>query len=337
MNVSVSEPQDIAYDPEIYSSFPDILRLPDGQLWCIYREGDTHHPKESRIIIMSSQDNGAHWDKSIFQQANLEDDGFVFNCPRLNFVNNKIAIVTDIKTAQNEGQAKFSIHAWWSNNYGVNWSDRQDMKIEGMVPDKIIPMADRLLMGYHFGEKTKMIVTGAGFNNRLVQMMAESSDGGETWRDRTTIAASDKHSFCEGSIVNVGSNRLLCYVRDNRSAILKSQIVSSVDGGRVWSRPVKMNLQAHRIVASVKHREPYKGAVIATFRDTVHKSIGLLIHNITSGNMQKITLDKETYDALFDFGYTGWVELEDGTLIVVYYIRRDNPNPRICLVKVQLK
>ncbi len=337
MDISVSEPQVIGYDEEVYSSFPDLIKLPNGELWCIYREGDVHHPTISKIILLKSKDDGIHWERSVFKRASLEDDGYVFNCPRLNYINNKVCIVADTKSSQSEGKAEFKIGAWWSNNLGRNWSDFQDMHIKGIVPDKIISMGKKLLMGYHFGENINLIVTGSGTKHRLVQMMAISHDNGETWRDRTTIAASDQHSFCEGSIVHLDKEKMICYVRDNKSAVLRSHFTLTVDQGRTWSKPIKMNMQAHRIVAAVKQKEPFAGAVIGTYRDTVHRSIGLFIHNTKNGRMQSCSIDNEEYDSLFDFGYTGWVELDDGSLLVAYYIRRKNPNPEICLVKVKLK
>ena len=337
MDLTVSEPQVIAYDEEVYSSFPDLIKLPNGELWCIYREGDVHHPTISKIILLKSNDDGIHWEKSVFKRASLEDDGYVFNCPRINYINSKLCIVSDTKSSQSEGEAEFKIGAWWSSKLGSDWSPYHDFRIRGIVPDKIVPIGKKLVLGYHFGEKINMIVTGSGEKHRLVQMMAISHDQGETWRDRTTIAVSDQHSFCEGGLVDLAGDRAICYLRDNRSALLRSHFTISVDQGQTWCKPIRMNMQAHRIVAAVKKNEPFAGAVIGTYRDTIHRSIGLFIHNITNGKMQSFSIDNETHDSIFDYGYTGWVELDDGSLLVAYYIRRNNPNPEICLTKVKLK
>ncbi len=339
MEISVSEPKTISFDEEVYSSFPDVVRIPDtNEIFCVFREGDTHHPSESKLILMSTDNEGAHWEKSIFQKASLSENGYVFNCPRINYVNNRLAIVCDTKTSQDEGEAKWKICGWWSNNYGKDWSDCQDLGIPGVVPDHFVEIGSRLVMGYHVPEATKLIVTGSGVRKRFVQMMAESLDEGETWRDRTTIAISTKHSFCEGSIVNTGKNRLLCYMRDNRSCNLRSHLVYSIDAGRTWSKTIALDIKAHRIVADVKKREPYAGAIIGTYRNTAYKTVSLFVHNLKNQKTQNFVLDSETNvggRSVFDFGYSGWVELDDGSLIVLYYITRHYAMPQICMVKVK--
>ncbi len=336
MDIVVSEPQIIAYDEEIYSSFPDIVAAPNGDLICVYREGDTHHPTISKIVLMFSNDQGKTWKRDMFEHVSLEEHGFVFNCPRISIVHDKLAIVTDTKTSQKEGKAKWDTFAWWSSDFGKTWSGRQSLNIHGAVPDKIITLSNKLVIGYHIGEVFPLFVTGKGIKKRLAQMMAESYDGGETWRDRTTIAVEDAHSFCEGTIVNVEGDKLICYLRDNKNSHQPGCITSSMDSGKTWTTPIPLHFRAHRIVAAKKLRDPYQGSIIGTFRNTANKTVGLFVHDLDTRKIQIFSVDTETKNHLFDFGYTGWVELNDGSLMVVYYICRENPNPEICMVRVKL-
>lgn len=333
MKIKLQDPVVIAYDPDVYSSFPDIVQSSTGEYLCIYRVAETHHPITSSIMLLNSRD-GIKWEESEFATASLEEDGFVYNCPRINKIQGRLAIISDTKTSTQEGLAKWNTYAWWSNNHGKTWSEEQDILIAGMVPDKIITLKNSLIMGYHLYESKKLVITNAKQRNRMIQMMAESFDEGETWRDRTTIAVSDKHNFCEGSIVKIGDQKLLCYLRDNRSALLRSYFTLSIDDGRQWSKPKQLDIKGHRIVAGIKQKEPYAGMIIGTFRNTVNRTVALFVHNIHNGRMQVFTLDVETRDDLFDYGYTGWCETDDGGLLVVYYICRNNPNPEICTLKV---
>lgn len=337
MEFSVSKPKIIAYDEHIYSSFPDVVRLPNNKLYCVYRESDSHHPITSKIILLTSTDEGKSWNKEVFQEASLKDNGYVFNCPRINFVDNKLSIICDTKSSQKEGEAQWNMHGWWSLNSGDKWSDRQEMLIYGAVPDHIVAINKKIVMAYHVPENVKRIITGAGHQSRLVQMVATSLDNGETWRDRATIATSNKHDFCEGSIVNLGDNKLICYMRNNQRSFMKSYVSYSVDAGHIWSKPVAMNIRGHRIVANIKRREPNKDVIIGTFRDTSIRSVSMFIHNLKRQKINSLIIDTEINTELFDFGYSGWTELEDGSILVVYYIRKNNAKPAIMSAVVRFQ
>lgn len=326
MKIDRSEPQIIAYDADVYSAFPDVVFF-KNEFICVYRESDCHHPTTSALIILRSED-GVEWIKELFDTADLAQEGYVFNCPRLSIVGGRLALVCDTKTSQQESECEWGMRLWWSQD-GHIWSDVYNMGIAGLVPDKIIDCEKRLLMGYHIVEQNK--------RDRLVQMVAASTDDGLTWRDRTTVAVSDKNDFCEGSIVKLDKKKLLCYLRDNRGPLLRSQFVASADGGLSWSLPSKLDFMGHRIVAAIKEKEPYKGLVVATFRNTFNKNVTLILHNLKRLRTQMAHLDHESRDSMYDFGYTGWAEDKDGNLLVVYYIQRHRPKPMICCTRVILR
>jgi len=327
VKIERTEPAVIAYDADLYSSFPDVVFFA-GSFFCVYRESDVHHPTFSRLVLMDSSD-GETWHSQVVATATLADNGYVFNCPRLSVINKKLALTCDTKTGQKEKLASWEIYLAWSSD-GENWTAFQDILIDGMVPDKIVVGDRKLIMGYHVIERTSK-------SNRLVQMMAESYDGGATWRDRTTVAVSTKYDFCEGSIVAVDTKRLLCYLRDNRAPTLRAQFAASIDGGRTWSAPSKLNITGHRIVARVKEKEPYKGLVVGTFRNTLNRNVSMFLHNLKRKRTQTANLDCESKDSLFDYGYTGWAENPKGEILVVYYIQRHRPNPMICSTLVKLQ
>ncbi len=332
--MDIQEPVTLAYDPGIYSSFPDITKAEDGTLICIYREADTHHPLSSSLILLKSQD-GISWSKSVFASASINLQGFVFNCPRIQNLNGRLVIVCDTKTSPSESYASWAIYCWRSDDNGQTWTEPQNTKIAGVVPDHIIPIGDKLVLGYHIIELVQMPF--GKMQERLVQMMAESYDNGDTWRDRITIAADYYHDFCEGSIVDV-DNRLVCYLRDNRDPLRPSHVVLSEDSGKTWGESNGIRIHGHRIVAVKKRHEPEEGLIIGTYRDTMDQSVNLFKDELgLSCPQPKLTvykIEQETQSNLYDFGYSGWVEMEDGSLIVVYYIRHDKPQPMIRMARV---
>lgn len=328
MKISVTEPIRLAYNPEVYSSFPDIVRCTDDSYLVVYREGDQHHPTASKLVFLRSKD-GIVWEREDFASAAIAEHGYVFNCPRFSKIGNTIYLCCDTKSSTKEAEAKWQILMWISTDGRVFIP--VDTGISGMVPDKILKIKNKMIMGYHYIEP----ISNSN-NKRLVQMMATSFDGGIIWRDRTTIAVDDKHNFCEGSIVALDEKNLVCYMRNNKSALLKAHYCFSTDCGHTWNKPQQMACMGHRINASIKKKEPYSGLIVGTFRNTINRSVSLFVQNFQRDKFQILTIDTESNDSLWDYGYTGWVENSDGSLMVVYYIKRNKPNPEICLVNVEL-
>lgn len=326
MRLDLTSPVTIAYRKDVYTSFPDILRLSSGELVCIYRESDEHHPTTSTILISRSLDEGETWQKEVFAESSLKKDGFVFNCPRINKVGKDFVIVTDTKSSQNEGACNWATIAWQSLDC-KNWNKPRDLGIAGMVPDKIISFKRFLAMGYHTNERN------SEGKHQLIQMMALSRDQGRTWRDRLTIATAEQNDFCEGSLVYIKDNQLFCYLRDNRVSVTRGYLTISYDLGMNWIQPAPLSIHAHRVVAGIKRYEPYKDAIVGTYRNTARRAVEIFIQNPNVIKLQSFPLATESKEYLFDFGYTGWVEFEDGSLGIVYYISGGQPNPKVCFVR----
>ena len=331
MKVIATDPISIAYDPEVYSSFPTIIRV-GRDLLCVYREADCHHPNWSKLIQLRSSDGGVNWSREVLREASLEADGFVFNCPSLNVLKDKIVLVCDTKSGQRELECKWETYMWWSNDHAHTWGPTLSMDIRGLVPDQMVALKHKLVMGYHVIEPVIKFVEkeSPAF---LVQMMAESFDNGRSWRDRRTVAFDPKHEFCEGSIAVV-RDRMFCYLRDNKGPTARSYVTTSNDEGQTWAKPVQLNIKGHRIVACAKKRDPYSGAVIGTFRNTENRNLSLFVHNVNKNKMQIFPIDKESKNFLYDYGYSGWTETDDGGILVAYYICRNKPNPEICISKI---
>ena len=51
----------MARDDEVYEGFPDVCKLSDDRLLCIYRESDAHVASTSRIMLIESHDRGRTW------------------------------------------------------------------------------------------------------------------------------------------------------------------------------------------------------------------------------------------------------------------------------------
>lgn len=335
MHIELSEKKIIAHDTNLYSSFPDIILLPNEELLCLYRLGNAHHPDYSSIVFLRSKDNGNQWSKHVFAESSIGTHGYVYNCPRFNIVRGEILLITDTKSSTKEGEAKWNMIGWTSSD-SQSWSPCFDLKITGMVPDKIIKLSNNLYgMGYHCIDFVN--TPDIGPKKQFIQMMALSRDNGLSWRDRITISTDSINCFCEGSFVTVGKKHIYGYMRNNKNPVCRGYFTHSSDSGLTWSKPSPVNSHIHRPVVRRVINGPYAGHLVGTYRNPSKKSIEMFVQE--SGRPSRITpftIDtQKELCGLYDFGYTGFVELIDGTFAVVYYISGDNGTQiQFCRVKL---
>lgn len=155
-------------------------------------------------------------------------------------------------------------------------------------------------------------------------LLAESRDDGETWKVLSQVPWPDgciPKNFCEPDVLELPNGTLLGAIRAQGEEVYHKFTIyfcHSKDGGKSWdvpkcsmvsgSPPHLLLLSDHRILCSYSRREVPFGirAMISedggeTFGDEIE--ICRLTENQTEG----------------DFGYPSTVELEDGTLLTVYY------------------
>jgi len=68
----VEETKIIAKKKNSYLSFPDIIKSKKdkNKLFLVYREGNSHHPTWSKLILLVSKNNGKTWKKK--KEFNLD-------------------------------------------------------------------------------------------------------------------------------------------------------------------------------------------------------------------------------------------------------------------------
>ena len=137
--LKVTKYKTIAQDPDKYLSFPDIIKSPrkNNRLFLIYREGDSHHPTWSKLILQISNNNGKTWKVLKEFYTDLEEDGCVWNCPRLSYIDNALVITCDQKSSTHERTAMFKTVQLISRDEG-NMFRKVSVAMPGMVPDTIV-------------------------------------------------------------------------------------------------------------------------------------------------------------------------------------------------------
>src|SRR5215831_14669244 len=161
-----------------YAAFPDVCRLPDGDLYCVFYSGYGHvstpndkWPKGGRIMAARSSDNGQTWNKAVVvidtdqddrdpSVACLKDGTLLFNWFTLQ--NNQVAVLLARST-----------------DHGKTWSEPVKLKLDSphsfacSAPVRELPDGSLILGLYHEDEK-KNLAFGA---------TVKSYDGGKTWKE----------------------------------------------------------------------------------------------------------------------------------------------------------
>jgi len=328
---------EVSREDEIYESWPDVTRTPSGGLVCVFEEL-THHgdPGYSRIMMTSSNDRGRTWtDKKPLSdiQRTESEENFYWDCPRIVTLNDdRLAVVvslhvrnTDYRTPDDQ-----KILMWTSNDEGESWEGPRTLPVYGSVPDQLIELEH----GEHEG---RWILTTHDENIWKIQSWY-SDDQGETWHGPETVAISPGYQLCEGSVVHLPNDKLVCFIRENSGDGLDAFKSISEDGGETWDGPFEMPLPgAHRPVAGMLN----SGKVLITYRFS-QGGKGWL-GNWTQNTFAAVT-DVEScvartrdeaatrilpldYDrsSNADTGYTGWAQFPDGEIYVVNYIVDDAP------------
>lgn len=320
----VKETVDLVVKPKSYLSFPDIIKSPkaDNRFFIVYREGNSHHPTWSKLSLLISEDGGQTWDTRQEFPLRFRKDGFVWNCPRLSYVDNILYIVCDQKSSVFERIANFKTSTLTSTTEGYFFR-RNETTIPGMLPDKLIKFKDKLLCANHFIKSSK---------NDLIQLVSWSRDNGKTWFDTNIVANSPERQYCEASIVNVRNDHVIAYLRDNSGHKKHVYYTSSKDGihwGKIWPLP---NIYGQRVTAIIEGYD-----VIGAYRNTESCKISIFEHDIENHNVKSSDIDWEYLENQYHFGYTGIAKVSENQYLVVYYIKQDRKNPFIKLAFVERK
>ena len=99
----------IDQDEDNYLSFPDIIQseLDSNVYFMVYRSGDGHHPTTSKLILKKSKNSGKKWETIKEFPLTIEEDNYVWNCPRLSYIGYTLYIICDAKSSTYERTAQF--------------------------------------------------------------------------------------------------------------------------------------------------------------------------------------------------------------------------------------
>ena len=337
----------VSRDDNIYEAFPDVTLTASGKLVCVFAEC-THHRDRSytRIMLATSDDRGRTWSpKRPLSEAlhkKSKTDPW-WNCARISTLSDgRLAAVVDRIAGRDEGSGggEQSNWLWFSRDEGDTWDGPHRTPVHGIVPDQLIELrlgehAGRWVLGAH-------TVLQQGKEGLFAQRCWLSDDQGETWTGPQTIASVAGLKLCEGSVLELPSGELVCFMRENSGLGWDAFKAVSRDGGATWEGPYKMPIPGcHRPVAGMLR----SGNVMIThrFMQGGKSGFGWWTQNLFAALTDvESCLAKERNEAHTrimpidfdrspesDTGYSGWVQFPDGEIYVVNYILDDAPKAHI--------
>ena len=370
MSIRTIESKVICKQKGRYIGWPTIGKMPDGELLVVFSgDRDAHVDPFGKTFLTRSGDSGQTWgEPALINDTPLDDrdtgicicrDGIVVvswftshyedevylrMCPRGEEERwrKKLGLVTMDTIREWAGESlvngRYALGRWIrrSSDGGHTWG--APTRIPPTAPHGPIELADGRLMFVGIGTRQKR----AERNGDI--LATESRDQGQTWSVIARIDmfpeykgdAPDGHAYlCEPHVVEVTPGRLLAMARheeipheEGRGRSVLWQFTSD-DGGHSWTEPKPTdilgkpphltNLADGRILVTYGYRhEPYgqRACVSSDGGETWDYDHEIILRDDAPNG---------------DLGYPASVQLDDGTVMTVYY-QQDQPGEKTCLI-----
>ena len=319
----------VSCDTSLYEAWPDVTMTADGKLVCVFSECTAHcYRPYTRIMLTNSDDQGKTWSPKRPLTESTEGLSYYYNCPRISTLpDGKLAVIVDRIPRCGEGSAHLTENVvFFSSDNGKTWSAPRTLPIRGIVPDKLRLLHDgRLFLAAHYPHEEK-----------LTEFYSYSDDGGTTWSAPQILAHDQRYHLCEVCLIPLGENKVVALLRENSGQGYDCMKCISHDNGITWSAPVNFPLPGcHRPVGGVLR----DGSVLITYR--FHHGGGgsmaanaqnffgalttpeALLSETRKGSGVRIFPIDHDRSPHADTGYSGWVQLPDGSVYAVNYIVDD--------------
>ena len=230
-----------------------------------------------------------------------------------------------LKDGDKEGGSYIKI----SNDYGVTWSDRIKVPISAPHGPNLMKDGSVGYIGTEAYSKGELPAGSIAYY--------KSYDDGKSWEKLSVIARPDwlKEGECisEPHVIELPNGRLLAAFRIEDSNPLCVAFSHSDDGGITWSEVKRSDCwggPAHLMLHS-------SGALICScgYRENPFGEHAFVSYDMGETFQEKYILDESKYH---DLGYPSTVELDDGSLLTVYYQKQgDDYAPSILYTHWRLK
>jgi Neuraminidase (sialidase) len=221
-----------------YAAFPDVCRLRNGDLYCVFYSGYGHvstpndqWPKGGRLMAVRSSDNGQTWGKPVVAIDTDQDD----RDPSIACLQDGTLLLNWFALHEN----RVAVLLARSTDHGKTWSEAVPLKLDSPYsfacssPVRQLPDGSLILGLYHEDDKTK----------RAFGATVKSSDGGKTWKDLTLIGdKSGVYLDAETDVVPLKDGKVLAALRSSK---VDMHYAISDDGGKTWGPVRSFGFKGH--------------------------------------------------------------------------------------------
>ena len=311
-----------------YHGWPTIAQRSSGELLLVCSGGrESHVCPFGRVELMRSSDNGDSWSwPRVVMDGPIDDrDAGVVETSQgslliTSFSSTAFADRMPKDDAQrrerwqaglrrtSEQQRQEAVGVWMirSTDGGVTWSGRYDCRINS--PHGPIQLSDG-----------RLLYAGKDLHRGGKVGVCHSTDDGKTWHWLAEIPARHGDSFMdyhELHAVEAADGRIVAHIRNHNANNDRETLqADSTDGGKTWSKPRSigvwglpphlLRLEDDRLLMTYGHRRAPLGNQARVSVD----------HGRTWSDAIIISADGVSSD----LGYPSTVELDDGTLLTVWY------------------
>ena len=303
-----------------YEAFPDLVRLQNGDLLCVFYAGYTHvsHPNEAlpggaRVSAVRSTDGGKTWGEAQVVADTPWDDRDPSICQLRDgtLVANWFTYYEGSPTRR-EGNPNPYKEIWLSRSTddGHTWSEPELIPSTASdhygcsTPIRVMP--DGTLVMAIYKELPNPL--------RVWSLMIHSPDGGKTWGEPVFVDP-DNDDNDEPDIIMLPDGRLLCVMRSNRGDNVM-WFSESTDGGQTWSPSAPIGFPGHA---------PYLLRTREGILLCAHRLPGTSLHY--SLNDGKTWSENVPVDEVIG-AYPSMVQMPDGRVLIVYYEEGDGSSIR---------
>ncbi len=298
-----------------HEGLPDIARLHDGRLICVFYAGYAHgspptpeHPKGGRIMAAFSSDRGATWTKPEVLVDTEWDD----RDPCVTRLFDGRVLVTYI----NSGTATETVRGTWmmeSADGAKTWSSPRRIVADWYATSAICEL---------LGGKSRLVLPMYCMfpptHSRGGVLL--SSDGGRTWGAPVEIDNGGRSLDAETAVVELPGGRLLAMERGRAREAIPMHASWSEDEGHTWSSSVPMNFLGIT-------------PALLQLKDVVVMAYGPIYGKSRWGTALRISADEgrnwsepEIVDDVLGC-HPSTVQLEDGSVLIAYYDERVGSHP----------
>ena len=299
-----------------YEAFPDVCRLADGRLMCVFYAGWTHvslptdaQPAGGRIVAVYSQDEGKTWSAPEVVFDGPQDD----RDPSIVQLRDGRLLCTFFSLQAAEAGEFIGLGSWLieSADNGKTWQTPDQLTNQYYCSSPIRELKDgALILGLYREDKTD--ANGA---------VIVSSDSGANWSAPIDIPNGGLRLDAETDIAELNDGRLYAV---QRTATENMRFSISADRGKTWSVSQPIGFPGH---SPYFHRAP-DGTLLLAHR---HPQTSLHYSRDDAKTWSENVLVDEVTGA-----YPSMVTLKDGPILIVYYEEGPDSNIRARKFRVNL-